>query len=208
VFITFEGIEGSGKTTQIKRLRKTLVERGLPVIATHEPGGTEIGARIRKILLDSRHRNLTPLAELILIEADRAQHVDEVIRPAIEDGRWVLCDRYTDATMAYQGAARGLDMEFLRFLNNRVTGGISPDLTFLLDCPEETGIRRALGRNERSGERGQDRFDREDLAFHRKVRAAYLDLARTEPARFQVIDATRPENQVEAEILQRILPYI
>lgn len=204
MFITFEGIEGCGKTTQIKRLEKTLIQRGIQVLSTLEPGGTDIGGQIRKILLDARHRRLTPLTELVLIEADRAQHVEEVIRPALQQGIWVLCDRYSDATVAYQGEARGQDRAFIRLLNERVTGGLHPDRTFLLDCPVEIGIDRALRRNERSGEKGQDRFDREELTFHRKVREAYLDLARQEPERFSVIDAGRPEDLVEADILQQV----
>ncbi|MFC1892261.1 dTMP kinase, partial [Thermodesulfobacteriota bacterium] len=166
MFITFEGIEGCGKTTQIKRFVERLEhESGVQLVKTFEPGGTEIGSRIRKILLDSRNKNLSHIAELMLYAADRAQHIEETILPALEKGKWVVCDRFYDATVAYQGTARGMDMELIHLLNDRVMRGVKPDLTLLLDCPVETGLTRALERNKLSME-GQDRFEREKLDFH------------------------------------------
>ena len=175
VFITFEGMEGCGKSTQAKRLARTLGRLGIAHVMTLEPGGTEIGRKMRQVLLDSRNKTLTPLAELMLYAADRAQHVEEVIKPALRSGKWVICDRFSDATVVYQGAARGQDAKAHPASEqggHRTESGLH--LTFLLDCPVEVGLRRALGRNMK----GQDRFEREALAFHRKVRKGYLDLAR------------------------------
>ena len=208
LFITFEGIEGSGKTTQIKRLAARLHACGVSPVVTFEPGGTGIGKKIRQILLDSRNQNLTPLAELLLYSADRAQHVDEVIKPALNQGEWVLCDRFLDATEAYQGWARGQDMGLIRSLNAKVTEGISPDITFLLDCPVEVGLGRALQRDEKGQNRGQDRFEREKVAFHQEVRKAYLDLARRDPSRFVMIDARQGEEDLEEEIFKHIEPFL
>ncbi|MCJ7595865.1 MAG: dTMP kinase [Desulfobacterales bacterium] len=208
MFITFEGIEGCGKTTQMRRLKDGLRAYGVPFVSTLEPGGTEIGKKVRQILLDSRNRNLTPLAELLLYSADRAQHVEEVIRPALDQDKWLICDRYFDATVAYQGLARGQDLGLIQFLNGKVTGGISPDITFLLDCPVEIGLSRALKRNEEQKSKGQDRFEREKIAFHQKVRKAYLDLAKEYPKRFAVIDATMDVEDVEKEIFKHIKPFL
>ena len=207
MFITFEGIEGCGKTTQIKRLAKRLGDCGVKFVSTLEPGGTRIGQNIRKILLDSNNRDLSPLAELILYAADRAQHVEEIIRPSLDQGKWVLCDRFFDATTAYQGAGRGLDMDLIMTLNNRVTKGIRPDITLLLDCPPEMGIERALKRNNTLAQDGQDRFEREKMDFHKKVRSGYLDISRNEK-RFSIIDATLSEDAVEEDIFNVIRPYI
>ncbi|MBW2064525.1 MAG: dTMP kinase [Deltaproteobacteria bacterium] len=208
MFITFEGIEGCGKSTQVKRLGKVLAELGIEFISTFEPGGTRIGQKIRRILLDPENHGLTPLAELLLYAADRAQHVEEVIRPALEAGKWVICDRFTDATLVYQGAARGQDMEMIRVLNDKVTHGISPDITFLLDCPEETGLKRARARISRESAGDQDRFEREEMAFHGKVRQAYLELARSESKRFIVIDGTMPKEDVAGDILRHLVPHL
>jgi dTMP kinase len=206
LFITFEGIEGCGKTTQIKRLAGRLKDRGIQLISTLEPGGTRIGQDIRKVLLDSRNSHLAPLAELILYAADRAQHIEEVIKPALDQGKWVLCDRFFDATVAYQGAGRGLDMDLIQTLNELVTTGIKPDLTLLLDCPPETGIERAIKRISIIGQDGQDRFEREKMDFHRKVRAGYLEISRKEK-RFSIINATLSEDEVEEEIFKAVSPY-
>lgn len=208
MFITFEGIEGCGKTTQITRLEKRLTELGIPLIRTLEPGGTDVGAGIRRILLDSRNSNMTPLAELILYAADRAQHVEEVIRPALERGSWVLCDRFSDATVAYQGYARRQDRDLVRYLNETATGGIRPDLTILLDCPVDVGIGRAVRRNASGPDQGQDRFEREREAFHREVRSAYLELARNEPDRIVVVDAEGAVEEVEERIFRYIGPRL
>jgi dTMP kinase len=207
LFITFEGIEGCGKTTQIKRLAGRLEDRGIRFISTLEPGGTRIGQDIRKVLLDSRNAHLAPLAELTLYAADRAQHIEEVIKPALDQGKWVLCDRFFDATVAYQGAGRGLDMDLIKTLNELVTTGIRPDLTLLLDCPPETGIERAIKRISIIGQDGQDRFEREKMDFHRKVRAGYLEISLKEK-RFSIIDATLPEDEVEEEIFKAVTPYL
>jgi dTMP kinase len=207
LFITFEGIEGCGKTTQIKRLAKRLDDSGIKFISTLEPGGTRIGQDIRRLLLDSRNSHLSPMAELILYEADRAQHMDEIIMPALKQGRWVICDRFFDATVAYQGAGRGLDMDLIMTLNSKVTKGLKPDITLLLDCPPEMGIERALKRNNASTQDGQDRFEREKMEFHKKVRNAYLDISRNEK-RFSIINASLSEDAVEAEIFRVINPYM
>ena len=208
MFITFEGIEGCGKTTQIKRLAKTLKGYGIPFVRTLEPGGTGIGKSIRKILLDSRNRDLFPLAELILYAGDRAQHVEEIIRPALDQGKWVLCDRFFDATVAYQGFARGQDMELIGTLNKEVTRGIRPDITFLLDCSPELGLARALKRNRALTLEGQDRFEREELDFHRDVRRGYLEIARNDPERFEIVDAALTEGDVEREIFRILRPHL
>ena len=200
VFITFEGIEGCGKSTQAKRLGKSLGRMGIAHVMTLEPGGTEIGRKMRQVLLDSRNKELTPLAELMLYAADRAQHVEEVIKPALRAGKWVICDRFSDATVVYQGAARGQDRTLIRLLNNVVTGGIRPHLTFLLDCPVELGLRRARGRDMK----GQDRFEKEALSFHHKVRSGYLDLARKNKKRFVILDATASRKEIEAVILSHL----
>ena len=208
MFITFEGIEGCGKTTQVKRFAKKLKGLGIPLITTFEPGGTRIGKDIRKILLDSRNKNLSPLTELILYAADRAQHVEELIKPALDEGKWVICDRFFDATVVYQGIARGQDMELIRALNEQATQGIQPDITFLLDCPVDMGLHRALERNEAQSQKGQDRFEREAIEFHRAVREGYLDLARKNQNRFVIVDATLPKDEVEKKIFQHMEPYL
>jgi dTMP kinase len=204
VFITFEGIEGCGKSTQAKRLARRLSRLGISHVMTLEPGGTEIGRKMRQVLLDSRNKALTPLAELMLYAADRAQHVEEIIKPALEAGKWVICDRFSDATVVYQGVARKQDGKLIRLLNKVVTGGIRPHLTFLLDCPVEVGLGRALGRNMK----GQDRFEREALSFHRKVRDGYLDLASKSRKRFVVLDATSDRMEIEREILRRLERFL
>jgi dTMP kinase len=200
LFVTFEGVEGCGKTTQVKRLARRLRGLGVAVIVTLEPGGTSIGKNIRRVLLDSKNKALTPLAELMLYAADRAQHVEEIIQPALKSGKWVICDRFSDATVVYQGMARGQDMKLIRLLNNVVTEGIRPHLTFLLDCPVEVGLRRALGRNMK----GQDRFEKEAVSFHLKVRKGYLDLARKNKKRFVILDAAASRKEIEAEIIRHV----
>ena len=208
MFISFEGIEGCGKTTQIKRLVKKVHGFGIPLITTLEPGGTVIGETIRQILLNSHNKNLSPLTELILYSADRAQHIEEVIKPALNQEKWVICDRFFDSTVAYQGAARGQDMKLIRALNDKVAQGIRPDITFLLDCSVDVGLDRALRRNKTVSQKDQDRFEREKMDFHMKVRRGYLELAHKEPKRFVIIDATMPKDEVEKNIFQHIKPFL
>ena len=208
MFITFEGIEGCGKTTQIDRLAKRLDKHGIRYVRTLEPGGTRIGKKIRKILLDSNNKDLSPLTELILYAADRVQHVEEIIRPALVQKKLVICDRFFDATVVYQGFARGQDMELIRTLNEKATRGIRPDITFLLDCPAEMGLARAVKRNKESSQDGQDRFERERMDFHRAVRRGYLELAANEDKRFVVVDASLAEDEIEQRIFDVLEPFL
>lgn len=196
LFITFEGIEGSGKSTHCRELAAHLRGTGRSVVETREPGGTAAGAAIRDLLLDAERRPLTPLAELLLYCADRTQHVDEVIRPGLAAGHVVLCDRFSDSTIAYQGHGRGLDADAVRALDARARGGIWPDLTFLLDCPVEQGLARARGRGP-----ARDRFEREAVAFHERVRAGFLALATAEPERVCIVDAAAALDRVGAAIV-------
>jgi len=208
IFITFEGIEGCGKTTQVKLLSIRLRSHGIPVLATREPGGTTIGKSIRRILLDAGNTAISPKTELLLYAADRAQHLQEVICPGLMEGKWVLCDRFMDATEAYQGRARGQDPELIRLINNIVVQGTKPDLTLLLDLPVEIGLERALRRNSISEVGNQDRFEKEHLSFHRNVRKAYLDLAKREKERFALIHADAPEEVVGEAIFQAVEPLL
>lgn len=208
MFITFEGIEGCGKSTQAKRLADRLERIGISLILTREPGGTPIGQDIRQILLSSENRHLPPLAELFLYEADRALHMADVVKPALAEGKWVLCDRFFDATTAYQGYARGQNLEMTNRLNEMASFGITPDMTFLLDCPVSIGIKRALKRNSESEVMGQDRFEQERTAFHEAVRHGYMALARKNPERFVVVDATMEENRLEEIIFSHLEPRI
>ena len=190
MFITFEGIEGSGKTTQLRRL----ADRIPNAIVTKEPGGTPSADRIRAILLDSAS-HLDPIAELFLFAASRRQNVVEVIRPALDGGGVVLCDRFTDSTLAYQGFGRLLNLDQLRMLNDWATSSLRPDLTMLFDISEDTGLTRARSRNE-SADRDEGRFEAEELRFHRRVREGYLTLATAEPDRFVVIDGSGTPDEV------------
>jgi dTMP kinase len=205
-FITFEGIEGCGKTTQVERLSAMLHADGcFETIVTREPGGCPIADRIRSILLDADNRAMVPLAELLLYAAARAQHVEEVIKPALASGKIVICDRFTDATTAYQGHGRSLDLGLIDELNRLASGGVAPDLTILLDCPEEVGLRRAMARiNSAEGPR-EERFELESLKFHRSVRHGYLKLAAAEPDRFVVIDGTAGIEEISASIARAVL---
>jgi dTMP kinase len=208
LFITFEGIEGCGKSTQAKRLVNRLRELAVPLVFTLEPGGTSVGQKIRRILLDSRNQHLSPLAELLLYAADRAQHVEEVIKPALEQEKWVLCDRFFDATTVYQGYARGLDMKLIVTLNEKASPGIRPDITFLIDCAVEVGLERALKRNKIQFQEGQDRFEREKKDFHETVREGYLHMAMEDPERFVVVDGTLKEDELEEIIFKHVEPFI
>ncbi|MDP2972214.1 MAG: dTMP kinase [Deltaproteobacteria bacterium] len=196
LFITFEGVEGSGKTTQIQRLKRYLKRRGVPCKVTREPGGPPISEKIRKILLDPNHRKLIPLSELLLYEAARAQHIYEVIKPFLKKGGVILCDRFNDATLAYQGYGRKIDRELIRKHNRLSSQGIKPDLTFLLDCPSDIGLKRALQRNRTLKNEREGRFEKEKIQFHHRVRKGYLAIAKKEPHRVKVIDTRAGEKKV------------
>ena len=208
MFITFEGIEGCGKSTQAKQLVGRLREFPIPLVFTFEPGGTRVGQDIRHILLNSQNRDLSPLAELFLYAADRAQHVEEVIKPALEQGKWVVCDRFFDATTVYQGHARRQDMALIKVLNEKASPGITPDITFLLDCPVEVGLERALKRNKLLVQEGQDRFERETKDFHEAVRQGYLLMARENRERFVVVDGTLEEDELTEVVFQHVRPHL
>lgn len=206
MFITFEGIEGSGKTTQVELLIGVLQAKGHECVATREPGATEIGHGIRQILLDSAHSNMLPMTELLLYEADRAQHVHEMIEPSLSVGKVVVSDRFFDATTVYQGYARGCDLELIEQIHEIVLGGLRPNLTLILDLPVELGLKRAWQRiHSRSGDLPEDRFEKEALAFHERVREGYLTLARGEPERFRVIDASRDQKIIHKDIAKIVL---
>jgi dTMP kinase len=204
-FITFEGIEGCGKTTQIRMAGDDLSRRRIPVLVTEEPGGAALGKHIRKLLLNQGECRIDAKAELLLFAAARAQHVQEVIRPALAADRVVLCDRFFDATLAYQGFGRGLNLEFIKSLNHFSAAALAPDLTILFDLPVEVGLERAIDRIARlEGTAREDRFEREERAFHQKVRDGYLSLAEEEPGRFHVIDATRDLQTIHQEVCAMI----
>jgi len=195
LFITLEGPEGSGKTTQARLLAEHLRQEGRRVVLTREPGGTPIGDQIRAVLHDPANTDMYPWAEVFLYSASRAQLVARVIRPALDAGKIVICDRYADSTLTYQGYGRGLDLELLWQITNLATGGLTPDLTLYLDIQPDQGLqRRLLGGGE------WNRMDREALAFHRRVRAGYLELAGLEPERWVVIDAARSVEEVRREV--------
>jgi len=206
LFITLEGIEGCGKTTQVRLLADWLRGRGDRVVTTREPGGCPIADRLRSVLLDPGYSEITPDTELLLYAAARAQHVSEVIRPALATGSTVVCDRFTDATLAYQGYARGLDLERIAQLNDFATGETRPDLTLLLDYPAELGLQRARQRNETQTV-SEGRFEAEDLAFHQRVRDGYLKIALGNP-RMLIIDACGTVSAVQQRLLAATTAYL
>jgi dTMP kinase len=209
LFITFEGIEGSGKTTQIQLLKSYLEGQGYSCHVTREPGGCRIGDSIRDILMNSDNVDLAPLSELCLIMANRAQHVTEVIEPTLRDHRILLCDRFHDATVAYQGFARGVDLELIRRLNQAVTMGVEPDLTILLDCSVDVGLTRARKRLAAENvSLKEGRFEGERTDFHQRVRDAYLTVAKVEPHRVKVVDGSGNKDSVEREIRQLVNPLL
>lgn len=207
-FVTFEGVEGSGKTTQIKFLSELLSARGIRTVMTREPGGCPIADKIRAILLDAENRALSPLAELMLYAAARAQHVTEVISPALEAGNIVLCDRFCDATVAYQSFGRGIDRGIIDGLNLQACQGVKPDLTVLVDCDPAIGLERARRRIEASSGPREERFELEALPFHQRVRAGYQQLALEEPGRFLIIDGSDGIEEIFAAITSQLLARI
>jgi len=193
-FITVEGGEGAGKSTNLDFVQQVLERSGKRVVRTREPGGTLLGEEVRGLLLGHREEGMDSTTELLLMFAARAEHIHKVIRPALQCGDWVLCDRFTDASYAYQGGGRGLDIGPVRILESLVQGDLRPDMTLLLDLPVETGLSRA-------GQRSvPDRFEQEDLEFFQRVRGAYRDRAAAEPHRFRVVDASRTLPEVQEQI--------
>lgn len=205
MFITLAGIEGSGKTTQIKRISEFLDLAGQPHIITREPGGTEIGKKIRAILLDPESKGLSPKAELFLYAADRAHHIETVIQPALKKGNYVICDRFMDCTTAFQGYGRQIDLTLIERIHDIVLSGFKPDITFLLDIDPEKGLKRAISDIESGGRSVKEsRFEKESLSFHAKVRDGYLCLSKKDPSRFVVIDASGSIDKVSEEIIKAI----
>lgn len=203
VFITFEGPEGSGKTTQLRALADFLAGQGYPVRVTREPGGTRLGQDIRALLLERHDLGIVPRAEVLLFLADRAQHVAQVLRPALQNGQVVLCDRYADSTLAYQGYGHGeIPLDELRAAIEFAVQGLWPDRTFLLDLPVEQGFRRLTNPG------AKDRLENQALAFHRRVRQGYLALARAEPHRWTVLDATQPWDAVQRALREHTLALL
>ncbi len=200
-FVTVEGIEGVGKSTQVARLAQALAARGVDCLVTREPGGTPLAEKIRALLLDARAQSLPPVAELLLMFAARAVHLAAVIEPALKRGRWVLCDRFTDATYAYQGAGRGIDDATIRMLENIVQGARRPDLTVLLDLPVASALRRI---RDRGSQVGLDRFETENSEFFERIRDAYLKRAAAEPQRILVVDAGGNVDAVTRSVLAAI----
>lgn len=202
-FITFEGIEGSGKSTQIKLLAEFFKKQKFSVLLTREPGGTEIGNQIRKIVLHSKNKKMVSLSELFLYAADRAQHVEEVIRPALKKRQIVFCDRFTDSTIAYQAEARKISRKVIDQLNKMATSGLKPDLTFLIDCPVSVGLKRAKKRIAGQSIK-EERFEKERISFHEKVRKGFLKIAKEDRSRVVVIDGIKSPEEIHQEILRQL----
>ncbi|MBX5462969.1 MAG: dTMP kinase [Steroidobacteraceae bacterium] len=200
-FITLEGIEGAGKSTAARFVREWLSARGLTVCLTREPGGTPLAERVRQLVLDRQGEAITPVTETLLMFAARGLHVQNLIRPALARGEWVVCDRFTDATRAYQGAGRGVSLALIDQLASAVQEGLQPDCTLLLDLPVAAGLERV---RMRSGSVPSDRFEEEPAQFFERVRAAYLDIARAAPARVRIIDASRPLEAVQEQIARAL----
>jgi dTMP kinase len=198
-FITFEGLDGSGKSTQLERAAEWLRRAGVEVVATHEPGGTALGGAIRGLFLDSRWGQMDGTVELLLVAASRRQHTIEVIRPALERGAWVLSDRYSDSTWAYQGGGRGVASEVIAAADGLATGGLVPELTLLFDLPASAARERGHSPR-RTARRGVDRLDAEELAFYERVREGFLARARAEPERFRIVDSSGPKEATQAAV--------
>ena len=201
MFIAFEGCEGCGKSTQAGLLYDELLNRNIPAVLTHEPGGTPLGDRVRKILKVKRDYAISPLAELLLFNSCRAQLMRDVILPALDKGVNVVCDRFTGSTLAYQGYGRGLKLETVASINSAATGGLEPDLIFLLDLLPQAGLKRKHNIND-------DRFEAENIAFHHRVRDGYLEMAGRDPARWIVLEAKQPVESLAKSVLNRTLPLL
>ncbi len=203
MFITFEGGEGSGKSTQIKKVAEWLMSQGQKVLLTREPGGSPVSEQIRKILLSAQSQDMVPECELLLYTASRVQHIKQIVKPALDRGEWVLCDRFIDSTTVYQGHARSQDFSWIETLNQHALQGVAIDLTLLFDIAPEIGLKRARDRNKILGIEGDEsRFEEESLTFHKKVRAGFLDLALKFPDRIQVINADQSSDEVFIELKQ------
>jgi dTMP kinase len=205
LFVTLEGIEGCGKSTQAKLLARRFRREGHDVVLTREPGGTQIGRHIRQVILDPDHRRMAPEVELGLYFSDRAQHLREVVWPALERGSLVVCDRFTDSTLAYQGYGRGIPLRLIRSLDRIMTGGFKPDLTILLDLTPEEGLLRARERNRSQSLHREGRFEEEELRFHERVRSGYLRMAKREPRRYLVLPAEGPRSRVHELVWSRVV---
>ena len=197
LFITFEGGEGSGKTIQAKALYRRLYKLAIPALLTHEPGGTSLGKKLARWLKWTQDIGISPLTELLMFNASRAQLVAEVIQPNLKDGKVIICDRYADSTIAYQSYGRGLDLKMVKAINNTATEGLTPGLTVLLDIPAKEGLAR-------KGDERHDRFEQEDIAFHQRVREGYLKLAADDPGRWLVINACQSKAKISQIIWQRV----
>jgi len=197
LFITFEGGEGSGKSVQARALYRRLSQLAIPVLLTHEPGGTPFGKKLGRWLKWTQDTNISPLTELLLFNASRGQLVTKVLLPNLESGKAVICDRYADSTIAYQSYGRGLDLEMVKAINNTATGGLEPDLTVLLDIAAEAGLGRKRAKR-------HDRFEQENIAFHHRVREGYLELAANDPGRWLVVDASQSKARISDIIWQRV----
>jgi dTMP kinase len=197
LFITFEGGEGSGKSLQTRALQRKLNRLNVPVILIHEPGSTPLGERLTRLLKWAQSTEISPLTELMLFNASRVQLLDEIIKPALKAGKIVICDRYTDSTIAYQGYGRRIDIDTIRNINDIATGALKPDLTVLLDIPVSEGFARKTGQ-------APDRFEKEARAFHQRVRKGYLQLAGEEPQRWLVIDAVLPKEKIKQIIWEKV----
>lgn len=211
-FITFEGPDGAGKTTQLKMAGERLTARGFEVVYTREPGGTAISEQIRRILLDPANREMVDKTEALLYAAARAQHVEQLIEPAVRAGKVVLCDRFTDSTLAYQGFGRGIDQKLLRLVNDMAVGGMNPQLTIILDLDPGAGLSRVVERQGHDNgaqynggnNNGKDRLEQESIDFHRRVRDGFLTLAKENPGRYKVVDADRDPADVADEVWEAI----
>jgi len=205
-FITFEGIDGSGKSTQLRMLASELRVRGFDVLTTCEPGGTPLGRRLREVFLETEE-TVAPLAELLLFAADRAQHVNFLVKPALENGKIVISDRYSDATAAYQGAGRGFDEQSINQVIRLATGGLKPDLTLFFDISVNEAISRTNSRSDGGGEQ-KNRMDSETVEFYERVREAYLQIAENEPERFCVVDASGAIDEIKTKVLELVTEFL